>query len=308
VEMGMPFEIVLYAANTNEAAIAATAAFDRVRALNAVFSDYEDDSELTGLSRRSGEVEPVLVSPELWDVLERSQALAERTQGAFDVTVGPYVVLWRRARRQGELPRRDLMELARGRVGYGKLHLDPVHRTARLAVPRMRLDLGGIAKGYAMDEALRVLEGHGLNRVLISGGGDLIAGDPPPGRKAWRIALTPLDDPDAPPSGHLLVARRAVATSGDLFQYLEIDGRRYSHIVDPRTGLGLTERRLVTVIAPDSTTADSLATALSVLGPQSGLDLLSGLPGVETRILQLDGGAVRTYDSRGFRRWLEPVE
>ena len=308
VEMGMAFQIVLYAADTNQAARAATAAFDRVRALNTVFSDYEDASELTLLSRSSGEDQTVPLSPELWDVLKRAQALAERTQGAFDVTVGPYVVLWRRARRQGELPRPDLMELAHGRVGYTKLQLDPVYRTARLAVPRMRLDLGGIAKGYAMDEALRVLDRHGMNRALISGGGDLVAGDPPPGRKAWRIALTALEHPDATPSEHLLVTRRAVATSGDLFQYLEIEGRRYSHIVDPRTGLGLTERRLVTVLAPDSTTADSLATTLSVLGPLPGLDLIAGFPGVHARIQQLDDGAIRTYDSPRFRRWLAPVE
>ena len=308
VEMGMSFHIVLYAANTNHAHQAATAAFDRVRALNALFSDYEDDSELTRLSRSSGQNQAVPISPELADVLQRAQALAERTQGAFDVTVGPYVVLWRRARRQRELPRPDLMELARDRVGYAKLHLDPVQRTALLAVPRMRLDLGGIAKGYALDEALRVLDRHGLNRTLVSGGGDLVAGDPPPGRKGWSIALTPLDQPDGMPSAHLLLTRHAVATSGDLFQYVEIEGIRYSHLVDPRTGMALTERRLVTVTAPDSTTADSLSTALSVLGPQPGLELIAELPGVEARIQQLDGGAVRTHDSRGFHRRLAPVE
>lgn len=308
VEMGMPFHIVVYASDATRAEQASTAAFDRIRALNAVFSDYEDDSELTQLSRSAGENRPVMVSPALWEVLERAQALAQRTQGAFDVTVGPYSVLWRRARRHRELPRPDLMELAHERVGHTKLRLDPVHRTALLTVPRMRLDLGGIAKGYAMGEALEVLDRHGLGRALISGGGDLIAGDPPPGRAAWRIALTSLASPQAPPAEHLNIARRAVATSGDLAQYVEIDGRRYSHIMDPRTGFGLTERRLVTVIAPDPTTADSLATALSVLGPHLGLELAAEFPDVEARILQLEETGVRSSASPGFHRWLEPRE
>jgi FAD:protein FMN transferase len=308
VEMGMPFTIVLHAANTNQAERAATAAFDRVRALNAIFSDYEDDSELTQLSRSSGKNQSVPLSPELWDILERAQDLAERTQGAFDVTVGPYVSLWRRARRQREMPRPDLMQIARERVGYAHLHLDPVHRTALLAVPRMRLDLGGIAKGYALDEALRVLDRHGFPRALVSGGGDIVAGDPPPGHQGWRIALTPLDDPENRPAEQLLVSRRAVATSGDLFQYVEIEGRRYSHIVDPRTGLGLTQRRLVTVIATDSTTADSLATSLSVLGPEAGLNLAAQFPGVEARILQLVHGEIQTHATRGFSRWIAPPD
>jgi thiamine biosynthesis lipoprotein len=301
----MEFRIVLYASDTSHAEIAAAAAFDRIRALNAIFSDYEDDSELTTLTRTAGSGQAVRLSPELWDVLNQAQILAARTHGAFDVTVGPYTSLWRRARRRSEFPRADLLELARGRVGYAKLHLNPAQRSAMLAVPRMRLDLGGIAKGYAMDEALKVIGTCGIHSALVSGGGDIAVSNPPPGRRAWRIGLASLDEPGAAPSEFLLVARSAVATSGDLFQFVEIDGRRYSHIVDPHTGIGLTDHSLVTVVASRSAVADSLATTLGVLGPKAGLELIAQDLGVEARIARRAGKTTEVRESRGFSRLRE---
>jgi thiamine biosynthesis lipoprotein len=302
----MEFKIALHAPDPAQGQRAATAAFDRIRALNAIFSDYEDDTELTRLSRSAGSGDAIPLSPELWDVLHQAQTLAAQTQGAFDVTVGPYTSLWRRARRQRELPRPDLLATAQQRVGYAKLHLDPVRRTARLTTPRMRLDLGGIAKGYAMDEALKVLATHGIRSALVSGGGDLVAGDPPPGKRGWRIGLASLDDPEAPPAEFLLISRRAVATSGDLFQFVEIDGRRYSHIVDPRSGLGLTDHGLVTVVAGSSSVSDSLATAMSVLGPEAGLELIAHYPGTEVRILRRPTDTLEVAKSRGFDKLLDP--
>jgi len=307
-EMGMEFRIVLYAADAARAETAATAAFDRIRALNAIFSDYEDDSELTALSRSAGSDQAVRLSPELWDVLNQAQTLAARTGGAFDVTVGPYTSLWRRTRRRHELPRPDLLDLARRRVGYGKLHLNPVERTAMLAVPRMRLDLGGIAKGYAMDEAMKVLGTRDVRSALVSGGGDLVVSEPPPGRSAWRVGLASLEEPDAAPVEFLLIARSAVATSGDLFQFVEIEGRRYSHIVDPRTGIGLTDRSLVTVVAGRSAVADSLATAVGVMGPVAGLELIGQDRGVEARIVHRPGSTTEVRASKGFSKLLEAVE
>lgn len=305
-EMGMEFRIALYARDASQAKAAAVASLDRIRALNAVFSDYEDDSELTHLSRSAGSGRAIPVSPELWEILNQAQTLAAETQGAFDVTVGPYTSLWRRARRQREFPRPDLLETARARVGYLKLLLDPKRRTATLTAPRMRLDLGGIAKGYAMDEALKVVQSHGIRSAMVSGGGDLVVGAPPPGRRAWRIGLAPLDDPDAAPTEFLLVSDKAVATSGDLFQFVEIEGRRYSHIVDPRTGVGLTDHSLVTVVADRSATADSLATAVSVLGPARGLALIARHRGTEARVVRRPGTSTEVQASPGFRKLLEP--
>jgi thiamine biosynthesis lipoprotein len=302
-EMGMEFRIVLYASGPEIAAQAATNAFDRIRSLNAIFSDYEENSELTKLSLSAGTGRAVPLSPELWDILERAQALATRTQGAFDVTVGPYVSLWRRARRQVELPRADLLEEARKAVGYRKLLLNSGNRSATLTVARMRLDLGGIAKGYALDDALRVLQRQGIRSALVSGGGDMVFGDAPPGKRGWRIQLAPLDAAGAPAADYLEVARVAVSTSGDLYQHVVIDGRRYSHIVDPATGLGLTDHSLVTVIAADSTTADGLSTSISVLGPEKGLELARAMQ-AETRIVRRLASALEQYESKGFKKFL----
>ncbi len=306
-QMGMPFRIVVYASDALTASQAAAAAFARVAVLNQVMSDYEDDSELTLLSRTAGSGQAVRVSDDLWRVLERGQRLAERTRGAFDVTVGPVVQLWRRARRQHELPDPTRLTAALEAVGYRKLELNPRAHTAQLLAPKMRLDLGAIAKGYALDEALQVLRARTVARALVSCGGDIVVGAPPPGKAGWRIEIAPLDVTNAPPPRFVLLKNCALATSGDVFQHVEIEGRRYSHIVDPRTGIGLTDHSLVTVIAPDGATADSLATAVSVLGPQAGLELVEATPGVAAQIVRRPCEQIERLESRRFDRFAEPT-
>lgn len=299
-QMGLPFRIVLYAPDAAAANAAAEVAFARISQLNDCLSDYDADSELSRLSRTAGEDRPVPVSADLWTVLERSQALARRTDGAFDVTVGPVVSLWRKARREKRLPQADRLAEARAAVGWRKLELDPRARTATLLVPDMRLDLGAIAKGYAVDEALKVLRARGVKRALVAGGGDMAVGNAPPGKPDWRIEVAPLDVPDAPPARFVRLRNCALATSGDVFQHVEIEGVRYSHIVDPRTGMGLTDHSLVTVIAPDCTTADNLATAVSVLGPHKGLKLVEQFPRAAALVVRQPGTVIEVHESPNF--------
>ena len=167
------------------------------------------------------------------------------------MTVGPVVRLWRRARRQKELPSPQALRQAEDLVGYKFVRLDAEHQAVELLKKGMAIDLGGIAKGYAMDEALAVLQRHGITRALVEAGGDMRLGDPPPGRSGWRVGIPPLDDPQAEPVSYLEVSRVAVSTSGDMMQYVEIGGKRYSHIVDPRTGMALTDHCRVMVVGPD---------------------------------------------------------
>lgn len=279
VEMGVPFRLALYAANETTANNAARAAYERIGELNRSMSDYDPESELMRLTRRSTPGEPVPVSPELFFVLQRSLALSHASEGAFDVTVGPVVGLWRRARRRNELPDPERLAQAKRRVGYCFLRLDEPARTVTLLQPGIRLDLGGIAKGYAADEALKVLQRHGISRAMVDGGGDIVVGDPPLGEPGWRIALEW-------PATTIFLKNAAVATSGDAYQHVEIDGTRYSHIIDPRTGDALTVASSVTVIAADGITADSFASAVSVLGPERGLALVERTCGVEAMIVQ----------------------
>src|SRR6185295_6849343 len=267
--MGTRFRIVVYAATAQAAQLASTAAFERISRLDATMSDYRETSELMLLCKEEAGKQ-VRLSEDLFRVLAKSQELAERSKGAFDVTVGPLVRLWRRARRTGELPDRQKIADALESTGYTRLHLDPKERSAMLEKSGMFLDLGGIAKGYAADEALAVLNRHGVTRALVAAGGDIAVGEAPPGTEGWTIAIAQLESVNTPPSRLLVLRDAAVSTSGDANQNVEIGGVRYSHIVDPRTGLALMGRSSVTVVAADCTTSDSLATAASVLGPQEG--------------------------------------
>lgn len=275
--MGVQARIVLYAPDPAAAERGAVAAFDRIAALDAIMSDYRQDSELMRLAGRSG-AGPVPVSADLFHILRRSEQLARLSGGAFDVTAGPLVQLWREARDTITLPASDALETARSRSGYALLRLDPEDSTATLANKNMRLDLGGVAKGFAADEALATLRAHGLPHAMIEFGGDIAAGDSPPyernaanspenARTGWRIT-----EPLSGRAFHLTNA--AISTSGDTVQFVVIDGVRYSHVLDPRTGIPLTSRIAVTVIAPEGILSDGLATTLSVLGPEAGMDLV----------------------------------
>jgi thiamine biosynthesis lipoprotein len=295
--MGTVFRIVAYAPDREAFDRACDAAFARIDGLEAVMSDYDRGSELSRLAASAGGA-PVPASAELAALLARAVEIAARTDGAFDPTVGPVVALWRRARRQAELPAPARLAAARAAVGWEQLRVDPLAGTVQLAVSGMRLDLGGIAKGHAAEAGLAVLRAHGIDRALVDAGGDLVCGEPPPGADGWVIAL-----PGPGGTAAIEVARCAVATSGDLFQFVEIDGVRYAHIVDPRTGLGLTGRRQATVVAPDGALADALASAACVLEPDRALEVVGSFAGASVLLRsagQAGAEAVEERASAGF--------
>lgn len=276
IHMGMEVRVVLYTSEEVQAERAARAAFDTIATLDSVLSHYRSDSELMRLIRHAGEA-PVAVGEHLFRVLKHAETLSRRSGGAFDVTVGPYVALWREAHRNGTLPTASSLQQADSLVGWTMIDLNETRRTVQLARAGMQLDLGGVAKGYVLDRAREALAVHGVTRVLVEAGGDLVVGDPPPGRDGWRIEVPHAVSGDG--EQHVeTVARAAVATSGDAVQYVEIEGTRYSHVVDPRTGLGLTDHRLTTVIAPEGMTADGLATTIGMLAPAEGRRLAAVYP------------------------------
>ncbi len=320
--MGTSFRIVLYAPDGWTAHDAATAAFARIDELDARLSDWRDDSELAAGARAAAQAPspPIAISDDLLRVLTRAQQVASASDGAFDVTVGPLVKLWRRSRRQGALPSTDALTASRAATGFRHLELDRARQTMRLLVPGMQLDLGGIAKGDALDVALALLRERGLDRALIVGGGDVVAGEPPPGCHGWTIGLAELRPDETmdeatdktkaaalPPPGSAVhvayaveLSNAALSTSGDSSRFVVIDGQRYSHIIDPRTGLGLTRRILASVIARDGATADALATAVNILGPERGLELVEQFPGASARVETLDAGRVQACTSTGW--------
>jgi FAD:protein FMN transferase len=284
--MGVDARLVVYAPDQPAAERACTAAFARIAALDSIMSDYRRDSELMRLCARAGGA-PVRVSADLFAILRRAREVAEKSGGAFDVTAGPLIQVWRTARKSGKLPAAREIEAARRLVGWRNLHLDESAHTARLAVPGMKLDLGGIAKGYAADGAQRVLKEHRITRALVELGGDIVVSGPPPGTEGWMIRVPNAGEEQGPTD--LRFADRAISTSGDTEQFAVIGGRRYSHVVDPRTGQALTSRAQVTVIAPDGLTSDPLSTALTLLTPEERQKLLEAYPGTTAYVRVLDG-------------------
>lgn len=295
--MGMPWTITVHAATPAAGRAAIAAGFAEVARLEGVLSDYDPDSELSRLSAQAPMAAAVPVSDDLWDVLRHAAELHAGTDGAFDITVGPLTSLWRQARRTGIAPGADRLATARHAVGFAAVERDTGRRTVRLVRPGMRLDPGGIGAGYAADRAMEELERHGIAAALIDASGDVLVSAAPPGTTGWRIAVAPAGTVAA---DHVMLVNAAITTSGDAHQAVEIDGRRHGHVIDPRTGGAVPGPAAVTVIAPDCTTADALATAALVLGPEAGLRMVAGRPGCAARFTWEQGGEVRTAATRSW--------
>jgi thiamine biosynthesis lipoprotein len=261
--MATRFAITCYDADSEKAKTAAQAAFDAAEKINQVASDYIADSELLELTKHpSGQ--SVATSPLLFKLISEAYGFAKKTDGRFDPTLGPLTKLWRESRRQKALPDDTVLAQARSVIGWKNLTLDTRLSTIVFAKNGMRLDLGGIAKGQAADAMLAVMADKGISRCCITAGGDVRLGDPPPGAEGWNVQVHAQENG----AGRLLtLSNCAVSTSGELHQFIEIGGTRYSHIIDPATGLGLTRTTAATVIAPNATTSDALATACCVASP-----------------------------------------
>ena len=276
VRMGTRVRMLIHADEVHQAETAASAAFDRITALEAILSDYNPASEVRQFEPTiAGDA--VKASPELIRILIRANQLSSMTGGAFDVTCGPLTRLWRTAFMKGSPPSFAQIEEAAGRVGWAFVSVDQANDELTFEWSGMALDFGAIGKGLAADAALSALVQHGCPRSLVDVGGDLAVGLPPPGAVGWSVGIA-LDAGDA--QEQIVLSQCGVATSGNAEQHLEHDGVRYSHILDPRTGSALTHSYAVTIQASDAATADAIASAMSVLGPGMGARLVETWPSV----------------------------
>jgi thiamine biosynthesis lipoprotein len=292
-QMGMPIRVVMYAESQKQADVAVKVVWTKFAAINAVASDYQDDSEIMRLSRKAPKTPNypstvTFISDDLAAMLQFGLHLSEQSDGAFDLTIGPLTQLWRKTKRSRRLPEDDVLKAAREAVDYRALHVGKESESGKLvstlSKPNMRLDLGGIAAGYAIDQSLAELKKLGIDRAMIDSSGDIGCSGPPPGERGWRIGIAPLN-PNAPPSRYVRLSNAALTTSGDAYQHITLEGQRYSHIVDPKTGLGLTRPVATTVIARDCMSADALATTLCILGHERGFKLLEKYPGSDAVML-----------------------
>ncbi|MCP4257203.1 MAG: FAD:protein FMN transferase, partial [Planctomycetes bacterium] len=287
--MGTFARVVVIAKDSDTAGKCIESAFTQINKVDDLMSDYKSDSEIS-IVNRDGFKKAVQLSQSTYEVLQRSIEFSELTDGSFDVTVGPLMELFRKAKHKQVLPTQDEIANARSRVGFEKLKLDDENRTVQFAVEGMKLDLGGIAKGYAVDKAVEVMQAHGAIGGMIDLGGDIRCfGAPLKGRDHWVIGLqNPNIGKDSAGREVLLKLKMingAIATSGDYQQFILIEGKRHSHIINRKTGTSTEGLSSVTIIAESATNVDALATAVSVMGSEKGLELIEKIPGTEAILI-----------------------
>ena len=297
--MGTQFNVIVYAPDSLTAQRANAAVNARMDSLNQIMSDYLDGSEINRLSATAGAGRWVTVSPDLFNALQKARRIAQLSKGRFDPTIGPLSLLWRRAVRRNEFPSAKARRQARRVVGYRLMLLDSSTRSVKLRRAGMRLDVGGIGQGFAIDEGLTVLHRFGIRSALLDIGGDILVGDAPPGTAGWRVSIGSGGAADTDTTT-ILLNNAAITTSGDTYRFLEHNGQRYSHIMNPRSGLGLRHFVRTTVLAPDGYRADALTKVFSVAGISQSKRLLKRFPSVKVLMLENKRGRVNRWQSAPF--------
>jgi FAD:protein FMN transferase len=263
-KMGSPFTIIMYCASPQQADTLATQCFNLVDSFNNIFSDYINNSELMQLNTAAG-LAPVKISKSLMEILLLSKSAFEKSTGAFDITIGPTVKLWRQARKTNQWPATTDIAAAKNLTGFSKLIMDTNNNTVTLPSAGMGIDLGGIAKGWIAQRVINFLNYRQVESALVDAGGDIVMSKAPPSTLGWSVGINVPESSEQLLPQSLVLQNQAVATSGDVYRYITHKGKKYSHIIDPRTGYGVTFKRNVTIVAADGATADWLATACSIL-------------------------------------------
>ena len=305
-KMGSPFKIVLFCNDSVQAADYAKQSFKLVDSFNNIFSDYINSSELMQLNATSGSHAAVKVSPALLEILVQSKIAYEKSEGAFDITIGPLVKLWRCARKTNQFPSAKKIDSAKNLTGFNKLIIDSANKEVTLTQTGMSLDVGGIAKGWIAQKVIDFLYSQKITIALADAGGDIAMSAAPPNSKGWSIGVNVPESKEELLEQSLLMQNKSVATSGDAYQFIEQGGKRYSHITDPKTGYGVTYQRNVTVIANDGATADWLATACSILTIKKAKKL-AGKMNAEVLMAENKNDHFIFYSTKGFAHyWKQP--
>ena len=270
-----------------------TIAFNEIKRVESLMDVYNPDSEISRINRLASK-EAVKISKEIFEVLEEASKYSRLTSGAFDVSIRPLSALWGERGRLKEAPALKEIENKRSLVNYKDIILDETKGTVRFGKEGMAIDLGGIAKGYALDRAIKVLKGRGIKEALINAGGDIRV----IGERNWKVGLQhPRKENKV-----LAVIRlkdQAIATSGDYQRYFIKEGKRYHHIINPETGYPAVECISVTIFAPQATQADILATGIFILSPETGMKLIESLEGVEGIIIDSQGKILLSSNLKG---------
>lgn len=297
-KMGSPFNIVLWEKDSITAQKHADACFKLIDSLNHIFSNYDTTSELSHINQQAG-VRASQASPLMWELIELSKNAYDESEGSFNFALGPITYLWRKARHEKVFPTQFQVQEKLKLCQFKNIQWNAIQHSIYLPQQGMQLDFGGIGKGYIAQKVIQLLRQRGITMALADAGGDIVVSDSPVNEKGWKIGINIPEQAEELLPTVLRIKNISVATSGDVYQFMENKGIKYSHIIDPNTGYGVTSLRNVTVIAKDGATADWLATACSIL-PISKAKKVAQSQKAELLITTLYQGKVRRYATKGF--------
>jgi FAD:protein FMN transferase len=302
-KMGSPFRIIFYHSDSLKAVSLPKECYLLVDSLNNIFSDYTLDSEVGKLTQLNPFQEQK-VSDELFSMIMYAKRVWSLSHKTFDITIGALTHLWRKARSENRIPSEEEIKAAKQLTGFKNLVLDPKKQTIAFKKKGMQFDFGGIVKGYAAQRVIAFLRTKRVPIALVDAGGDIVVADPPPFTDGWKIAINIPESENELWDKKLELRHRAVATSGDVYRFTIHNGKKYSHIIDPKTGYGITSQRNVTVIFKDGGAADWLATACSILPIKKALRLAKNTRS-HLLIATFKNGKLVTYKDKDFDRYFE---
>lgn len=290
--MGTVIQVELWHQDVTQANQAIDAVLSEMRRIDSDMSPYKADSELSLVNREAAQ-HPVKISKELFDLIQKSLQISELSAGAFDITFAS--IGYRYDYRKKIKPSEQVIRATLANIDYHHIVMDAEKQTIRFKRPGVRIDLGGIAKGYAVDNCIKILQARGIKQALVTAGGDTrIIGDH--GGRPWIVGIR---DPRKKGKSRVVLplSDTAISTSGDYERFFIKDGVRYHHIISPKTGHSASEVRSVSILGSDATTTDALSTTVFILGVKKGMQLVASLPGIEAVIIDKQG---KLYYSNGL--------
>lgn len=290
--MGSRFDITVVAEDQEKGNSYIDAAIGEISRIEKLISSWDPDSQTSAINQNAG-IRPVKVDRELFDLIDRSMGISRLTDGAFDISYASMDKIWKFDGSMTKMPSKEEIRASVDKVGYQNILLDKENSTVFLREKGMKIGFGAIGKGYAADRAKDLLMGMGVGSGIINASGDMTTWGKQPNGQEWKVAITnPMDK--AKSFGLLPISNGAVVTSGNYEKFVTFDGVRYSHIIDPRTGLPATGILSATVFAPKAELADALATSVFVMGIETGLNLINQLPKIECIIIDENGNIYKS--------------
>lgn len=297
-KMGAPFTLIYHCDDSAWANAISKECFELVDRFNSIFSDYSATSQVGKLASMAV-IKDQKISNELLELILRSKDAWKRSGKTFDITIGALTQLWRKAKKENRFPSPDEIKAAKDKTGFEHLIINENTRTISFTKPGMSFDFGGIVPGYVAQKVMDLLESKNINNALVDASGDIVMSEPPPGKNGWTVGINFPESKYEMLDEKLELKNFAVSTSGDVYRYIIHDGKRYSHIIDPKTGYGVTSQKNVTVISKNGADADWLATACSILPVKKAL-ALAKKEHAALFIATIENGNITTYSTKSF--------